>query len=98
MVAGELQGFAQREREAETVHQPERERDGPAPLDIAADDIFQRHVDDRHCDQRFDQRREPQCIGREAERRGDQRYRVRNGERGDDDDERPQPPERDYQA
>ena len=35
MVAGELQRLAQREREAEAVHEAEREGDDPAPRNVA---------------------------------------------------------------
>ena len=49
--AGELQRFAQREREAEAVHQAERERHHPAPVRAGADDVLERHVDDRRGDQ-----------------------------------------------
>src|SRR5262249_50161843 len=104
MVAGELKRLAQREGKAEAVHQAEHEGDDPAPRNVATkrtkfliDDVFQRHVDDRHRDQRFYERREPERIRDKAEGRGDQRNRMPDGESGYDDDEGPQPPERNYQ-
>ena len=112
MRAGELQRLAQREREAEAVNQPEAERDRPAPVQRAparrpvgapaagraANDVLERHVDDRDGDQRLDQRRKPERVGREVVRRCDQRHRMRDRERRDDDDQRAEPAERDHQA
>ena len=51
------------------------------------DDVLERHVDDGERDQGLDQGREPECVRREAEGGRDQRDRVRDGERGDDQDE-----------
>ena len=65
---------------------------------LRADDVLERHVDDRDGDQRLDERRKPQRVGREAERGRDQRDRVRDGEGGDDEHERPQAAERDHEA
>ena len=63
-----------------------------------AHDVLERHVHDRHRDQRLDQRREPQRARREVEGRGDERDRMRDGERRDDEDERAEAPERNHQA
>ena len=80
------------------MHQPEPERDHPAPAELRRDDVLERHVDDRDGDERLDERREPQSVGREAVRRGNQRDRVRDRERCDDGDERSQSTERDDEA
>ena len=96
--ARELQGLAQGEREPEPVHQPEQERDGPPALHVGAEDVLDRHVHDRRGDERLDQRREPQGVGREVVGRGEQGHRVGDGEGGDDDREGLEPPEGDDQA
>ena len=59
MRPGELQRLLQGEREAEPVNEAERKSDHPPALDVAPDDVLERHVEDGYCDQRFDQRREP---------------------------------------
>ena len=56
----------QDEREPESVHEPERERDDPPPLELRADDVLERHVHDRQRDQHFDQRRKPQRVRRQS--------------------------------
>ena len=108
--AGELQPLAQREREAEPVHQAEPRRHGPAASErprsraVGArrprvlDDVLERHPHDRDGNQGLDQRREPERRWRQAVGRGDERARVREGERGDDDHERPDPAQRDGDA
>ena len=98
MIACELQRFAQRKRKTKAVYQPECKGDDPAALKLAADDIFQRHVDDGERDQQLDQRREPQRIGHKAEGGGDQRDGVRDGERRDDHHQRPPAAEGNNQA
>ncbi len=62
------------------------------------DDVLERHVDDRRRDERLDERRKPQRVGREIERRGDERDRVRQREGRDHDQQRRQPAERDHEA
>ena len=94
VVAGELKLLAQEEREPESVHDAEREGDHPSHLHGPADDVLERHVDDRGGDQRLDEGREPQGIRHEPVGRRDQRDRMREREGGDDDGERPQAPER----
>ena len=70
--AGELQRLAQREREAEAVHQSRtRRRSTPARAiggassgaRVPRDDVLERHVDDRDGDQRLDERRKPERVG-----------------------------------
>ncbi|MFO1269882.1 MAG: hypothetical protein U1F67_25805 [Rubrivivax sp.] len=95
---GELQRFGKREREAEAVHEAEREGQHPALVRRGAEDVEQRHRDDRRGDGPLDERRKPQPLRRDAERRGAERQRMRQRERGGNDDERPQPPKRDRQA
>ena len=80
------------------MHEPERERDDPPPLDFRADNVLERHVHDRQRDEHLDERREPEGIGCETARRRDERDGVRDGERRDDRDQRAQPPKRDHQA
>src|SRR5215831_16643862 len=87
------------------MHEAERESDDPAPRNVVSelsqrrvDDVFERHVNDGDRDQCFDERREPEHVRDKPEGRGDQRNRMPDRERSDDDDERPQPPERDHQA
>src|SRR2546422_871726 len=143
MRAGELQRRAQREREAEAVHETEGEGNHPTTLERRAckarrgvralgalrawrsraghkrlrpprarrrerqgrgrgparvNDVLERHVDDRGRDQRLDERREPQRVGREVVRRGNERDRMRNGERRHDRDKRPETAEWNHQA
>src|SRR5438552_13910745 len=80
------------------MHEAESESDHPAPAYIASDDVLQRHIKDGHGDQRFDQRRKPQSIRPEVERGGNQRDRMRDGERRDDRDQGTEAPERNDQA
>src|SRR4030095_2524712 len=61
-------------------------------------DILERHVDDGHGDERFDERWEPEGGWSDAIGCGDERDRMRDGERGHDHDERSDAPERDDQA
>src|SRR5215472_1588837 len=99
MGSRELQRLPQREREAESVDQPETESDHPAALDArGSDDIFERHVDDRSSNERLNQRRKPQEIRREVVGRSKQSYRVRHRKRGDHGDEHAKPAERNHQA
>ena len=65
MRAGELQRLAERERETESVHQAEGERDHPAALaqTLGSGDVLERHVDDRGGDGGFDERRKPERVG-----------------------------------
>src|ERR1700730_9791295 len=98
MRACELKRLPEHERKTEPVHQAESERDHPPALHIATDDVLERHVDNRHRDQRFDERRKPQSGGHESEGGGDQRDGVRDGKRSDEHYQRAQPPERNHQA
>ena len=74
------------------MHKTEAEREHPPPISPRTDDVLERHVDDRERNEHFDQRRKPKRIRRKAHRGGDERDRVRDGERGDDRDERPDAP------
>src|SRR5262249_35557347 len=104
MITRELQRLAQRERKAEAVNEPERKRDDPAPrhgtvaAERGTDDVLERHVEDGDGDERFDQRWEPEHIGGEAESRGQKCDRMRDRERGHNDDEEAQPSEWNHQA
>ena len=80
MGSGKLQRLAEREREAESVNETEPESDHPPALQVAADDILERHVDDGHGDERFDERRKPQRVGRQVVSRCDERDGVRHSE------------------
>ena len=86
---GELQPFAEREREAEAVNEAEPEGHHPAVFEPVRrqDDVLEREPDDRRRDQHLDQRREPARRGREAECREAERERVCDGEGGDDGDQ-----------
>ena len=52
---------------AEASHHATAAVHGSASTPI--DDVLERHVDDRHGDQHFDERREPQRVGRRGCRR-----------------------------
>ncbi len=95
---GELQRLPEREREAEAVHQAEAERHQPATLRVLDGDVLERHVHDRRGDQRFDERREPERARGHVVGRGDERNRVRDGERRNHRDQPAKPAERDDQA
>ena len=95
MRSGELQRVLEHEGEAEPVHEPEREGYDPARGRVRFHDVLERHVEDRHRDQRLDQRRKPQRLRRELVGGCDQRDRVRDRERGHDRDERAEAAERD---
>ena len=56
---GKLQCFPERKRESEAMNQAEAERNHPPAFYILCDDVLDRHVDDRHRDQRFYKRRKP---------------------------------------
>ena len=60
---GELQLLLQHEREAEAVDQPEQPGHHPAPAQVRAQHVLERHVEDRRGDQHFDQRRKPRARG-----------------------------------
>ncbi len=90
--------LAQREGEAEAVHESEPERHQPPPLQLGAHDVLDRHVYDRRRDQHLDERREPQGARRESARRRDECDRMRDGERGHDRDQRAEAAERDHQT
>src|SRR5260370_34770267 len=99
MRSGELQGLPQGERKTKTVYQAKTKSHHPAALQAAAaGDVFERHVNDRNRDERFDQRRKPQKIWCEVVGRGEQRDRMRDGERSDDGNERAETAKWDYQT
>src|SRR5467141_3802941 len=98
MRTGELQRFPQGKRETKTVHQAETESHHPATLQAAADNIFERHVNNGNGDKRFDQWRKPEEIRREIVRGGNQRNRMGDGECGYDGNERAKAAEGDHQA
>ena len=93
MRAGELQRLGERERETESVDQSEAERDEPPPIQLRTEDVLEGHEHDRERDEGLDEWREPERVGRQAERGGDQGDRMRHGERSDDGHERPEAPE-----
>ena len=101
MRAGELQRLAQRVGETEAMNEAEPGGEQPAPREPAPrglNDILQRHVNDGNCDQRLDERREPQADRNETEGSRDQRDRVADREGGDNDDEQSQPAEWNHEA
>src|SRR5260370_19999083 len=99
MRSGELQRLPQGERKTKTVHQAKTEGHYPAALQAAAaGDVFERHVNDRNRDERFNQRRKPEKIRCEIVGGGNQRDRMRDGERGDDGNERAETAKWDYQT
>src|SRR6266852_826902 len=99
MRSRELQRFPQGKRETKSVYQAAAEGHHPAALQTAAaNNVFKRHVNDGSRDERFDQRRKPKKIRCEIVGRGNQRDRMRDGERGDDGNERAKAAKRDHQA
>src|SRR5687768_2254628 len=98
MRARELERLAQQKREAEAVHEPERERDRPPPLDLRANDVLERHVHNREGDQHLDQRWEPERVRGEPACRRNEGDRVRDRERRDDRDERARLAERNHET
>src|SRR5437879_6915809 len=81
------------------VYEAEAEGHHPAALQAAAaNDVFKCHINDGNGDERFDQRRKPEKIWCEVVGGGDQRDRMRNGERGDDGNERAETAKRDYKT
>src|ERR1700730_16612639 len=99
MRSGELQRLPKREGETEAVDQSESERDYPAALHSNASyNIFERHVNNGHGNQSFDQRREPQKVRRQVVRAGNQRDRVRHCEGRDYRDQFAQAAEGNHQT
>ena len=98
MGPGELQFLLEAVRKAEAVDESEQHREQDAPPKIDADDVLERHVDDRQRDHRLDERREPRARWREIERRADQRERMRDRETGDDRQELAHAAQRNHQA
>src|SRR2546430_552855 len=97
--AGELQRLPQGEREAKSMYEAEAEGHHPAALQAAAaNDVFERHINDGNGNERFNQWRKPEKIWREVVGGGDQRDRMRNGERGDDGNEHAETAKRDYKT
>src|SRR5437016_3819208 len=97
--AGELQRLPQGERETETMHKAEAKRHHPAALQAAAaNDVFERHINDGNGNERFNHRRKPEEIRRKIIGGSNQRNRMRDGERGDDGDERAETAKRDYKT
>src|SRR5437660_10823657 len=97
--AGELQRLPQGERETKSMYEAEAEGHHPAALQAAAaNDVFKRHINDGNGNERFNHRRKPEKIWCEVVGGGDQRDRMRNGERGDDGNERAETAKRDYKT
>src|SRR5256886_3923289 len=97
--AGELQRLPQGEREAKSMHKAEAKRHHPAALQAAAaNDVFERHINDGNGNERFNHRRKPEEIRRKIIGGSNQRNRMRDGERGDDGDERAETAKRDYKT
>ena len=80
------------------MHQAEDEGGDPASPRAGADQVLQRHGEDRDGDQPLHQRREPEAVRSQPEHGGREGQRVRHGEGGGDDHQRPQATERDHQA
>src|SRR5438552_114116 len=77
----------------------EQERHQPAALQAAAaNDVFERHINDGNGNERFNHRRKPEEIRRKIIGGSNQRNRMRDGERGDDGDERAETAKRDYKT
>src|SRR6187200_2156775 len=68
MGTGKLKGLVEHEGKSEAMDEAEPECYEPTPLQVDAHHVFDRHVDDGYCDQRFDQRGKPQAVRREAVR------------------------------
>src|SRR5213080_4532259 len=97
--AGELQRLPQGERETETMHKAEAKRHHPAALQAAAaNDVFERHINDGNGNERFNHRWKPEEIRRKIIGGSNQRNRMRDGECGDDGNERAEATERDYKT
>ena len=96
---GELHRLAQREREAEAVHEPEAERDQPRVARAWRPTMFSSamYTIDSAISTSISGGNQS-ASGAKPERRRDQRDRVRDGERRDDRDERPDLPERNDEA
>src|ERR1044071_8117578 len=99
MRPGELQRLAKREGKSEPMDQPERESDDPPAMHVARScDVLDCHIDDGRCDQSLYQRREPEIIRRESERRSNQRDRMRDRECCHHHNQRTNLPEWDHEA
>ena len=98
MGPAEGQHVPERGGETEAVYESESEHGHPAPAQSGRDDVLQRHVHDRGRDHCFNERDEPEGGGRQTQRCGDQRNRVRDREGGDEDHEYSQPLKGDNQA
>ena len=80
------------------MDEAEEPRDQPSPSEIGADDVLERHVDDRGCDRRLDEGREPRARRRQPIGRAEQGEGVGDREGGDDRHDLPQADERNHQA
>src|SRR5260370_34680699 len=81
------------------MHQAEAESHDPTALQAAAaGNVFERHVHNGSCDERFDERRKPEKIRREVVGGSDQRDGMRDGERGNDGNEGAEAAEWNHQA
>ena len=77
MRPSELHRLTQREGKTKSMHEAEYEGDDPPPAQLdgrrgsshVMSNILERHVNDRHRDQRLDERRKPQRVRRVAVRR-----------------------------
>src|SRR6478752_3107545 len=98
MRARELQRLAESKRESKSMDEAKAERDEPAAFELGPDDVLERHVHDRECDQQFDQRREPERVRRETKHRRRERETMSHRERRHDRDQWSEPPKWNDQA
>src|SRR5208282_5573045 len=66
--------------EAEAVDEAEEPGNDPAPVQVGADDVLERHVDDRYGDGHFYEGRKPRADRSDVIGGPDQRYRVPDSE------------------
>src|SRR5271169_4829637 len=78
--SGELQLLSEDVGEAEAVDEAEEPGNDPAPAQVGADDVLERHVDDRYGDGHFYEGREPRADWSNIIGGADQRYRMPDSE------------------
>ena len=80
------------------MNESEGEGDDPAPTDVGSHHVLERHIQDRSCDHRLHERREPKPTRGKPVRGCDQRDGVGHRERGDDREQSVELSERDDQT
>ena len=77
---GELQLLLEDVGKAKAVDEAEEPGNDPAPAQAGADDVLERHVDDRYGDGHFYERRKPRADWSNVVSGADQGHRVTHGE------------------